>query len=230
MGAERQDATDEYGMPIIPAPGDAAARKRQAIIDAALAEFLAEGYSAASMDVITNRSGVSKATIYKHFGSKERLFLAVVSGVLPKTYADLTPPARALADAPDVRTALVRHTTELARILLRPEIMLLRRLVIGEIDRFPQLGQLWYLVTYDMNNGPLVEMLTDLTAEGELHVSDPKLAVQQLVACTVGIPQLVHTFAPATPVDDSELARTIGSGVDLFLARYGRPPGWHGPA
>ncbi len=230
MGAERQDATDEYGMPIIPEPGDAATRKRQAIIDAALAEFLAEGYSAASMDVITSRSGVSKATIYKHFGSKERLFLAVVSGVLPKTYADLTPPARALADAPDLRTALVRHATELARILLRPEIMLLRRLVIGEIDRFPQLGQLWYRVTYDMNNGPLVEVLTGLAAKGELSVPDPKLAVQQLVATTVGIPQLVHTFAPTTPVDDAELTRIIEAGVDLFLARYATTPGWHGAA
>ncbi|MFE7190519.1 TetR/AcrR family transcriptional regulator [Kitasatospora sp. NPDC057541] len=230
MAAERQDATDEYGIPIIPDPGDAATRKRQAIIDAALTEFLAEGYSAASMDTITGRSGVSKATIYKHFGSKERLFLAVVGGVLPKTYADLTPPARTLADAPDLRTALVRHATALARILLRPEVMLLRRLVIGEIDRFPQLGQLWYRVTYDMNNGPLVDLLTELTDSGALHVSDPKLAVQQLVASTVGIPQLVYTFSPATPVDEAELARVIGAGVDLFLARYGTAPRWHGPA
>ncbi|MEV6979452.1 TetR/AcrR family transcriptional regulator [Kitasatospora sp. NPDC093806] len=230
MGAEQQDATDEYGIPIIPEPGDAAARKRQAIIDAALAEFLAEGYSAASMDTITGRSGVSKATIYKHFGSKERLFLAVVGGVLPTTYADLTPPARTLADAPDLRTALVRHADELTRILLRPEIMLLRRLVIGEIDRFPQLGQLWYRVTYDMNNAPLVELLTELAAKGELHVPDPKLAVQQLVAATVGIPQLTHTFAPATPVDEAELTRIVEAGVDLFLARYGTGPGWHGPA
>ncbi|MED7955177.1 TetR/AcrR family transcriptional regulator [Streptomyces sp. BE303] len=221
MGADPQDATDQYGIPIIPDPSDAASRKRRAIIDAALAEFLAEGYSAASMDTITGRSGVSKATIYKHFGSKERLFLAVVGGVLPRTYADLTPAGRAVTDSPDLRGALVRHATELARILLRPEIMSLRRLVIGEIDRFPQLGRLWYQVTYDMNNGPLVEALTELTARGELDVPDPRLAVQQLVAITVGIPQLAHTFAPETPVDDAELAVVIEAGIDLFLARYG---------
>ncbi|MFF5975450.1 TetR/AcrR family transcriptional regulator [Streptomyces sp. NPDC012769] len=228
MGAaEPQDAaaTDEYGIPVIPEPVDAASRKRQAIIDAALTEFLAEGYSAASMDAITQRSGVSKATIYKHFGSKERLFLAVIGGVLPKTYADLEPSNSTLADAPDLRAALVRLTTDWARILLRPDIMSLRRLVIGEIDRFPQLGQLWYRVSYDMNNGPLVEAFTELHARGALHVPDPKLAVQQLVAATVGVPQLVRTFSPEAEIDEAELARMITSGVDLFLAGYGHGRG-----
>ncbi|BAJ26842.1 MULTISPECIES: TetR/AcrR family transcriptional regulator [Kitasatospora] len=215
-----RDPLDEYGIPTIPDPSEAASRKRRAIIDAALAEFLAEGYSAASMDSITKRSGVSKATVYKHVGSKERLFLAVVGGVLPQTYADLTPAGTTLATAPDLRTGLIRHTTELARILLRPEIMSLRRLVIGEIDRFPQLGALWYRVTYDMNNAPLVEALTALATRGELDLPDPSLAVQQLFAATAGIPQLIHTFAPTTPADPATLATQIAAGVDLFLARY----------
>ncbi|MFC9593165.1 TetR/AcrR family transcriptional regulator [Streptomyces sp. NPDC056944] len=223
-GADAQDADaiDEYGIPIIPDPADAASRKRQAIIDAALAEFLAEGYSAASMDAITRGSGVSKATIYKHFGSKERLFLAVIGGVLPKTYADLEPANSTIADAPDLRAALVRLTTDWARILLRPDIMSLRRLVIGEIDRFPQLGQLWYRVSYDMNNGPLIEAFIELNARGTLDAPDPALAVQQLVAATVGVPQLVRTFSPDAEIADAELTRVISSGVDLFLARYAR--------
>ncbi|GGU93839.1 TetR family transcriptional regulator [Streptomyces litmocidini] len=220
--AQHADAIDEYGIPIIPDPADAASRKRQAIIDAALAEFLAEGYSAASMDAITRGSGVSKATIYKHFGSKERLFLAVIGGVLPKTYAGLEPSNSTIADAPDLRAALVRLTTDWARILLRPDIMKLRRLVIGEIDRFPQLGQLWYRVSHDMNNGPLIEAFTGLNARGVLDAPDPALAVQQLVAATVGVPQLVRTFSPDAEIDDAELTRVISSGVDLFLARYAR--------
>ncbi|MGW4053048.1 TetR/AcrR family transcriptional regulator [Streptomyces sp. NPDC004779] len=218
--AVSKDDVDAYGIPVIPDPADAASRKRQAIIDAALTEFLAEGYSAASMDAITTRSGVSKATIYKHFGSKERLFLAVIGGVLPKTYADLEPTHSSIAAAPDLRSALVKLTTDWARILLRPDIMSLRRLVIGEIDRFPQLGRLWYRVSYDMNNGPLIEAFTELDARGELDAPDPRLAVQQLVAVTVGVPQLVRTFSPEAEIEEAELERVISSGVDLFLARY----------
>lgn len=220
MEAETAKSTDEYGLPVIPGPSDAAQRKRQAIIDAAAAEFLAEGYSAASMDAITSRSGVSKATIYKHFGSKERLFLAVIGGILPRTYAGLEPRSSTLAEAPDLRAALIGLAGDWAALLLRPDIMTLRRLVIGEIDRFPQLGRLWYQVTYEMNNKPLIEAVTELNRLGRLDTPDPVLAVQQLVAATVGVPQLVHTFAPAAEPDPAELTRVVTSGVDLFLARY----------
>ncbi len=211
---------DEFGFPVIPAPVDVSQRKRQAIIDAAVVEFLREGYSAASMDAITSRSGVSKATIYKHFGNKERLFLAVIGGILPRTYAGLEPCNSTLADAPDLRAALIDLTTDWARVLLRPDIMSLRRLVIGEIDRFPQLGQLWYRVTYDMNNGPLIAAFEELNERGVLATPDPALAVQQLVAATVGVPQLVRTFRSDAELDDAELTRIITSGVDLVLARY----------
>ncbi|CAM5308269.1 hypothetical protein SAVIM338S_00558 [Streptomyces avidinii] len=220
MEAETAHATDEYGIPVIPCPSDAARRKRQLIIDAAAAEFLAEGYSAASMDAITSRSGVSKATVYKHFGNKERLFLAVIGGILPGSCAGPEPRGAALADAPDLRAALIGLTRDWAALLLRPDVMALRRLVIGEVDRFPQLGRLWYRLTYDVNNGPLVEAVTELGRRGKLDAPDPGLAVQQLVAATVGVPQLVHTFAPATEVDEAELTRVVTSGVDLFLARY----------
>ncbi|MBP0449193.1 TetR/AcrR family transcriptional regulator [Kitasatospora sp. RG8] len=216
------DATDEFGIPIIPDPTDSAQRKRRAIIDSALTEFLAEGYSAASMDAITSRSGVSKATIYKHFGSKERLFLAVIGGILPQTYAGLESCTATIVEATNLRTALVDVTTAWARILLRPDIMSLRRLVIGETERFPQLGQLWYRVSYDMINGPLTEAFTELDQLGVLDAPEPALAVQQLVATTIGVPQLTATFAPDTTFDDAELARLITSGVDLLLARYAR--------
>ncbi|MFD9307221.1 TetR/AcrR family transcriptional regulator [Streptomyces sp. NPDC060048] len=223
MEAETADATDAYGIPVVPGPSDAARHKQQAIMDAAAAEFLAEGYCAASMDAITSRSGVSKATVYKHFGTKERLFLAVIGGILRRTYAGLAPYGSTLADADDLRAALIGLTRDWATLLLRPDVMSLRRLVIGEVDRFPQLGRLWYRVTYDTCNGPLTEAFTALHHSGRLDMPDPALAVQQLVAATVGVPQLVHTFAPDAETDPAELSRVVTSGVDLFLARYAAP-------
>ncbi|WP_157255246.1 TetR/AcrR family transcriptional regulator [Nonomuraea typhae] len=209
---------DEFGIPIIPDALNVSQRKREAIVDAAATEFLKEGYTAASVDAIASRAGVSKPTIYKHFGNKERLFLAVIGGILPRTYAQLESCKSTIAQADDLRTALIALMTEWAEILLRPDIMALRRLVIGEIDRFPQLGQAWYRISYRMNNEPLVEAFEILHERGRLAVPDPVLAVQQLVAATIGVPQLVRTFDVGTPVD---LEVAITSGVDLFLARYG---------
>src|SRR5437764_7215203 len=98
---------DEYGIPIIADPVSASERKRHAIVDAACAEFLREGYSASSMDEIARRAGVSKPTIYSHFGNKERLFLAVIGGELTKVYAGVDPRGAKLAQAPDLRAALI---------------------------------------------------------------------------------------------------------------------------
>ncbi|MFF3839762.1 TetR/AcrR family transcriptional regulator [Streptomyces sp. NPDC001930] len=65
-----------------PAPtGPRAARKRQAIVRAARDLFLREGFGV-GMDAIAAEAGVSKVTVYNHFGSKEALFTAVVAGAL----------------------------------------------------------------------------------------------------------------------------------------------------
>src|SRR3954451_25099586 len=59
-------------------PAEAASPKRRAILEAAAALFMAEGYGAVSMDAVARRAGVSKATLYAHFGAKDRLFAAII--------------------------------------------------------------------------------------------------------------------------------------------------------
>ncbi|MET7756623.1 TetR/AcrR family transcriptional regulator [Streptomyces sp. NPDC005389] len=71
-----------------PAPtGPRAARKRQAIVRAARDLFLREGFGV-GMDAIAAEAGVSKVTVYNHFGSKEALFTAVVAGGLDEPLGD----------------------------------------------------------------------------------------------------------------------------------------------
>ena len=61
--------------------GDCAADgspKRRQIVDAAQALFLAHGYGAVSMDAVARTAGVSKATLYAYFDSKDQLFATIV--------------------------------------------------------------------------------------------------------------------------------------------------------
>ena len=74
-------------------PPDAGPKAR-AILDAAGALFLDEGYPAVSMDAVARRAGVSKATLYAHFESKEALFAAIVAAGCQRMTAE----AEALAD------------------------------------------------------------------------------------------------------------------------------------
>ena len=53
-------------------------RKREAIVQAAIAEFRANGFEVTSMDKIAATAGVSKRTVYNHFPSKEELFAEIL--------------------------------------------------------------------------------------------------------------------------------------------------------
>jgi TetR/AcrR family transcriptional regulator len=51
------------------------------ILEASIQEFVDKGYDGARMDEIAARSGMSKNLLYHYFGSKERLFIAVLEEV-----------------------------------------------------------------------------------------------------------------------------------------------------
>ena len=53
-------------------------RKREAIVQAAVAEFRTHGFEATSMDKVAATAEVSKRTLYNHFASKEDLFAEIL--------------------------------------------------------------------------------------------------------------------------------------------------------
>src|SRR5450755_4741292 len=59
-----------------------AAERREAIIEAALDEFIARGFTATRLDDVAKRAGVAKGTIYLHFKDKEALFEELIRTAL----------------------------------------------------------------------------------------------------------------------------------------------------
>src|SRR5215475_557018 len=79
----------------LPKPNRAerAAERRQAIIDAALDEFIARGFTATRLDDVAKRAGVAKGTIYLHFKDKEALFEELIrTAIVPVVDRLTTPP------------------------------------------------------------------------------------------------------------------------------------------
>src|ERR1700751_4544390 len=77
--------------------------KAESILAAAKRTFLAGGFGAVSMDTIAREAGVSKATVYAHFGSKEELFGAVIGGECERYFASFS---AGELDPHDARTSL----------------------------------------------------------------------------------------------------------------------------
>jgi AcrR family transcriptional regulator len=202
--------------------GKRAERSRRAIVTAAREAFLRDGF-AVGMDVIAASAGVSKMTVYNHFGSKEELFSAVVAQAQDEAIGSAMDEALAgLAGAPDLREALIHTARTLVTEVTDPSVLALRNLVTGELRRFPELGRAWQ----QRGPGPfataLAEALRGLSDRGRLDIADPQVATVQFCGLTL-YPHLVASSFGATLTAD--LAdRLITDGVDTFLGRY-RPPG-----
>ena len=114
--------------------------KREAILAGAKAVFLNSGFESASMDAVAARAGVSKMTVYRHYGSKEVLFAGVIGDLCERIVDDDL--GRIFERSPcDALTAFARKMIE---ITFARETIELHRIVVAESHRFPKLGRLFY--------------------------------------------------------------------------------------
>ena len=199
-------------------------RRRQAIVQAATEVFLRHGYLGATTDEVAARAAVSKQTLYKYFTDKQHLFAEVIgvttTGVVERLARVV---ASTLGGAPDVRTALRELAGGFLRGLLQPDVLRLRRLVVAEADRFPEVGQAWFEQGFDRALMILGEALQGLEERGLLHdLGDPTLAAYQFAGLVMYLPMNQAMFAGTGVLPpETKLDQIADSAVDVFLARYG---------
>lgn len=200
------------------------ARKRRAILDAATEVFLKSGYLGTNMDEIAALSAVSKQTVYKHFSSKEALFIEIVSGMTTGAGDLVHNDVEQLPEGDDLAAYLVEYALRQLTVVLTPRIMQLRRLVIGEVTRFPELAK----VLYERGPARAMAMLTSvfqgLAERSLLKIDDPATAASHfnwlIMSAPLNQAMLLGDAAIPSP---AELRRNAEAGVRVFLAAYGNP-------
>ncbi|WP_414551190.1 TetR/AcrR family transcriptional regulator [Anabaena sp. CCY 0017] len=150
--------------------------KVDAIFAGAMQEFLANGYTATTMDKVTAAAGVSKTTVYSYFQDKERLFIALISRLAQENFRAVFNPQDPHFLEGEPRIVLHRLATKiLERINDEQEVLNLVRLIIGESGRFPLLAQ-EFVRNVDK---PALELLTQyFINHPELQLPDPGVAAR----------------------------------------------------
>ena len=197
------------------------AQKRRAILDAATNVFLEKGYLGASMDEIAGLAAVSKQTVYAHFSTKEALFVAIVSSTTNQASDKVHNEMPGFGVGEDPAEYLRAYAYRQLTVVLQPRIMQLRRLVIGEVGRFPGLAKALF------DGGPkravsaLGAALKDLADRGLLAIDDPGLAASQFNWLIMGEPlnKVLLLGDDAIPTK-AELRRHALQSVRMFLAAY----------
>jgi TetR/AcrR family transcriptional repressor of mexJK operon len=194
------------------------ARKRRAILEAGREVFMRGGYEGTSMDEVAAVAKVSKQTVYKHFSDKQTLFAEIVNNDMEGRADEL---AQALAeterDKSDLRELARRHIAS----IVKPEVMRMRRMVIGEADRFPELARAWSETGIQVGLAKLAERFAELAQSGVLRVEDPQRAAEHFNWLVLSTPLNRSMFDPEVKFSQKELERFADEGVRVFLAAYG---------
>src|ERR1700693_4018385 len=128
----------DAGVPADNAEGPSrGSRKRAAILEAAQQVFFAQGFVGASMDQVAATAAVSKQTVYKHFSDKEALFREVVTNVLRARDRGITAESFSRGEG-SIEERLGSFARNFLKGAMQPDVLRLRRLVIGEVGRFPE--------------------------------------------------------------------------------------------
>ena len=199
------------------------AEKRAAVLEAAAKVFLSGGYLGASMDEIADLAGVSKQTVYTYFSNKEALFAAMASALSNEANDRVHNNVAEFGEDDDLEGYLVGYAVRQLEVVLIPRILQLRRLVIGEVGRFPELGAALYAGGPGRAIASLAATFERLADRGALSVRDPLLAATQFNWLIMSAPlNRTMLLGDGAIPSSKELREHAREGVRMFLAAYSR--------
>lgn len=180
----------------------ACGRRKQArpreLLDAALALFVEKGFAAARAEDIAARAGVSKATLYLYFRSKEDL----LKGLIAERFG-----SRIAIDAHEAIDA--RASQELLRDVLTTWRSALAegdaggifKLVLMEVRNFPGLADYWSHEVIEPARRLVSQIVVRGIDRGEFRPVDPDLVVHALVLPILSTCLHRHAMRPSVPDD-----------------------------
>lgn len=192
-------------------------RKRDAIIQAAIAEFRANGFEATSVDKVAARAEVSKRTLYNHFASKDELFAAILHILWESSASELR---RAYEPQRPVREQLMELLQCKLAMLADDNFLALARVAIAAALHSPERAREMVDRIGEKDNA-MLDWIRAAQKHGALKVSDAAQAYKQLECLIKGVafwPQVAMGQPRLTAAARKKLA---AASVDLFLSHYG---------
>lgn len=189
------------------------------ILDGALKVFAEAGYSGTTMDAVAAAAGLSKPTLYQYFPSKDELFQAMMLGLRDRMMAvfDHPSPMGMVHD-------LHAFAWDYADAVMQPEMLSLARLIIGEVQRFPEIGRAYQASGPDRLLAGIMAYLELQRAAGRLAFDDTELAAQDLWGLILSAPRTQALYRPDAVPSRRDLARYVTNGLRVFLRAYSTAP------
>ncbi|ALE58606.1 TetR/AcrR family transcriptional regulator [Paraburkholderia sp. RL17-368-BIF-A] len=191
-------------------------RKRVAVINAAIEEFLAAGFDATSMDRIAARANVSKRTVYNHFPSKEALFAEILRQLWDASHAGETLAYR--ANVP-LREQLIELLMRKLRLINDEAFLSLARVAIAAGIHSPERAR-DMVARLGEREEDLTVWIRAAAADQRLRIADPVFASHQLQGLVKAFAFWPQVTMGQPPLSETKQQTIAESAADMFLARY----------
>jgi AcrR family transcriptional regulator len=188
--------------------------KRQQILDGARHCFLAHGFDGASMNEIVKSAGVSKATVYAYFPSKEKLFETLI-------YEDRRRQVEQTVVIPSgdgpIEVVLEHLATRLMGMVQTRESIEHVRMVIGVAGKFPEIGRAFYAAGPAYAVDKVAAYFQRRMDDGTLRPGNPQRLATQFVDLVLAGFTKPYLFGVPVSTDPAYVQDSIKSAVDMFL-------------
>ena len=207
------------------------ADKAAAILNAAEARFLRDGLRGTSVEAVAADAGVSKVTVYSHFGDKESLFLAVMRDTARRLGWDCGEAAAPTAPRTEheLRRALRDKGVALLKFLSRPELVSCERVVMAEAQHSESIGRRFWEFGPSRAIADVAGLLRDGESAKLIRLRKGRRgpaaeeAAERLIGMWKGLDETRSHFGlPRRQSSPAALRRHVAECVDDFL-RARRP-------
>lgn len=194
--------------------------KRAAILAAAKALFIRNAFAGTSMDAIAADAGVSKLTVYSHYGDKDNLFREVIRSRIQ----DLLPEETYFFDPQvDIKETLLRVALTHAHLDCNAETVGTFRAILSDCRQGnPRYGKLIWEEGATRTHGLMERLLQQAVDAGQLDIEDVPRACVQFLTLIKGNLMMRQMFGctecPESYIEEIEI--TARTGVEMFLRAY----------
>lgn len=190
--------------------------RRATIIRHARHHFVTHGFTATRMEPVARESGVSTATLYGFFESKNALFEAVINDATDEIAGQLEALPISSGSAEEKLNTLLTYYAE---FLSKDDVRAVFRLILAERHRFEEVCTRFFARGRTHFGSTLIDLLKDLNTSGELKSGDLVVGASQLM----GMIENTIFFTPLIDGDKtgSTAPATVASeAVKTYLARF----------
>ncbi|MGB6135637.1 MAG: TetR/AcrR family transcriptional regulator [Shewanella sp.] len=191
-------------------------QKRNQVLESAMELFCQNGFPLTSMDEVAKHAGVSKQTVYSHFGSKDDLFVAAIDSkcVAHQLTSDT------LMDAADPQRVILQFAKQFGELIVSKDTMTVFKTCVAQADTHPEASKLFYNAGPKHVLGLIREYLTKVNQHGEYYFEHPHDSAVRL--CLMLFGELKLRLELALETDHLELSRQqyLQDTAEMFLRAH----------